>query len=199
MKNLCVRICGAVLLAVSTGVCAMPTLVSNGSGGYSGASGIEVAGYGAWNVAFRDGTCAEVYSGCDEVSDLYDFGFAAQATLAFFNAFLAGTNVSDLDSNPGLMDGCVSTSDNCLLLSPYAFSAVAVGNLRTVWAQNRGGPFELSDDAQTGAVGQSGPGNDTSSTWAVWTRQVPEPGSLSLAVVALGLIAAGSAWRKALR
>ena len=64
LKN---TILATAFLAVS-GAHAAPILEVSSDGKLTGASGVEVGG-ALYDVAFKDGTCAGLFSGCDQAAD----------------------------------------------------------------------------------------------------------------------------------
>ncbi len=84
-----------------------------------GASGVIVDG-SSYNVAFLDGTCIALYSGCDDVSD-FTFQTSADAVLAsqalLDQVFLDGANL--FDTEPGLTNGCAPGVTLCGVFTPY--------------------------------------------------------------------------------
>jgi len=85
-----------------------------------GASDVLVDG-SLYNVEFLDGTCIDLYSGCDDVSD-FTFQTQAAALLAaqalLDQVFLDGADL--FDTNPELTFGCVDTG-LCEAGTPYVF------------------------------------------------------------------------------
>lgn len=88
-----------------------------------GASGVDVGGT-LYNVEFLDGTCIDLYSGCDDVSD-FTFQVRADAQLAALALIsqVYGGEDSTYTDNPYLTRGCEAglsdSRDNCGLLTPY--------------------------------------------------------------------------------
>ena len=145
-----------------------------------GASDVIVDGT-LYNVAFLDGTCIDLFSGCDEVSD-FTFQTGAAALLAsqalldqvfFDGAFL-------FDTDPELTVGC--TDDVvCRAITPYAFGG---GGVLIAIAANVAG-------VAVDTVGFSGIAIGVDMVlvddivYAVWAL-VPEPGTAVL--MGLGLL-----------
>ena len=94
-----------VLLLASSSASAATLDVSGGQ--LLGASGVDVGGT-LYNVEFLDGTCIDLYNGCDDVSD-FTFQTAAAVVLAaqalLDQVFLDGV-LGDFDSDPTLTNGC---------------------------------------------------------------------------------------------
>ena len=71
----------ALLFAVIATAGHAATYTFNGSGQLTGATGVDVSGT-LYDVTFEEGSCAEVFSGCDNVSDDFDFDTVAAAEAA---------------------------------------------------------------------------------------------------------------------
>lgn len=110
-----------------------------------GASGVDVDGT-LYNVEFIDGTCIELYDGCDELADFTFQSFAAAqaASQGLLDQVFLDTPVGLFDSDPGLTNGCqlqppdilhracgamtpFQPPDPVVLLTPMVASNVAVG------------------------------------------------------------------------
>lgn len=147
-----------------------------------GALDVNVGGT-LYDVAFLDGTCLELFDGCDSPTD---FTFLSQpdaeaAAQALLNQVFINTPLN-FDSDPELTNGCEDLS-GCFAGTPYA---VVPGNfvfLIDAFNDNLAldgiqPPFALSPTADITA--------DADATWAIWTP-VPEPGST--AMLAAGSVA----------
>ena len=94
------------------------TLEVNGSGQITRASGVNVSGT-LYDVEFLDGTCENLFSGCDDPTDFIfnssDADLAAQALIdqVFLGAF---------DFDPDLTAGCTSAFGVCFAWIPTGVS-----------------------------------------------------------------------------
>ena len=109
---------GLVLMAGSAQAATLDVV----GGQLMGASGVLVDG-SLYDVQFVDGTCIDLYNGCDDVSD-FTFPTHASALLAsqalFDQVFLDGP-LGSFDSDPELTNGCSSLfSFSCEPITPYA-------------------------------------------------------------------------------
>jgi len=167
----------AVLFILTASAASAATL--NVSGGQLlGASDVIVAG-DLYNVEFLDGTCIDLYSGCDDVSD-FTFQTEAAALLAsqalMDQVFVDGA--FSFDTSPSLTFGCPAAL--CLAFTPYSVGFVAGA---------RNAALELADGVFTTTPAPifdtSTDGGIASVVYAVWTV-VPEPGTAVL--MGLGLL-----------
>lgn len=109
------------------------TLIVNSSGILTGATGVTV-GTKKYNVAFKDGTCAQVYGKCETSS--FDFttiedGFAASVAL-LDQVFIDGPS-GRFDSNPGLTLGC----ESAVFCNSYIALSASAFELSLAYPQNR--------------------------------------------------------------
>ena len=145
------------------------------------------------NVEFVDGSCVDLFGGCD---DLTDFAFsnlpsAALAAQALVSEVFVDGASGAFASDPSLTNGCFSSSVICVALTPWDLD-FTTSEVVTRDASNYA--------ASTGISGSSGGGrtwsiNQDSGTntgafygslvYARWT-QVPEPSSALL--LCLGLL-----------
>ena len=123
----------ACALALAAAAAPAATLTLDAAGRLLGARGVDVAGT-LYDVSFMDGSCAELYAGCDAPSD-FSFGTIDQAraaSLALVNQVFNAAAATDAD--PTLTRGCESAG-GVHLGTPYA----------TCWALT---PFRFTVDGQ---------------------------------------------------
>ncbi len=174
-----------------------------------GAQNINVDGT-PYNVEFKDGTCIELFGGCNELSD---FTFTTEAEVkAALQSLLDQVllDINDIgqpfDSTPYLTEGCVSASPaHCDIQTPFGFGDQINGDpgVKYFLARNGGAnitDFQFFDGVRGEFTGD--PAYDTASTnatlgqfetWAVWSpypvSPVPVPAALWLFGTALiGLV-----------
>jgi len=166
------------LFAASTGSAATLNVVG---GRLLGASDVNVGG-DSYNVVFLDGTCIDLYSGCDDVVE-FTFQSESAALLAsqalLDQVFLDGADL--FDSDPELTAGCESTLV-CAPQTPYGLAAELV---ITIAAENWNDE-SMPDGVLAGSITKSTDLAEAAfDTYAVWTL-VPEPGTAVL--MGLGLL-----------
>lgn len=146
----------ACLLITSFNVHAADLTVNGGQ--LMGATGVEVNG-NLYDVEFLDGSCIDIYGGCDSVSD-FTFSTASEAEAAsqaiLDLVFIDGTS-GTFDSVASSTFGC-GPSGQCAAITPYGFNSSL--EYYFSYAVNRGG---ISSDVVTSG-GYSGAGYDTTPT-----------------------------------
>ncbi|HEX2282817.1 MAG TPA: PEP-CTERM sorting domain-containing protein [Thermomicrobiales bacterium] len=164
-------------------------LLVDASGQLTGATGVNVNGT-LYDVSFVEGTCVDLFSGCDSASD---FAFSSvfdanDAAVALEQLVLIGSFDTDPASTLGCEAGIVAA---CVVITPFA---VATGEVLTTSVFNQ--PTTVD-----GLTGWPVPTTfDTSSSpfevYAEWTpTPVPEPSTLML--IGTGLLGAGvKRWRR---
>ena len=184
-------------LAAGTARGAVLTVVD---GQLAGAEGVEIGG-ALYNVSFQDGTCQNVFSGCDDASD-----FSFTDVLDAYAAAQALVDQVFLDGPDGLFDtfanatvGC-QDDFSCRALIPYDTAGEAPLTVEYTSADNY--ENELYDTPNTYADGLNttwDTGAMTIAVWAVFEQvsvgdEIPTPGMAGL--LGLGLIGLALARRK---
>jgi len=157
------------------------TLIVDGTGQLTGAAGVNVNGK-LHDVSFVDGTCVDLFYGCDDASDFLfqSTNDALMASQALLDYVLIDTVNNLFDSDPSLTQGCIVAHFNiCDVITPYGFdngfSPIRIrGGVARNQPFNSSGPSNSVHDASTLEQGQSSLGNIY--TYAVWsTTPVPIP------------------------
>jgi len=177
------------------------TLLVNGSGILTGATGVDVGGT-PYDVEFVEGACYVLFHGCNSAGD---FTFTTQAGAAsagqalLDQVFLDNAVLGAFDSNPALTFGCGS-SLHCFIDTPYALigSGVWINSTRNSVAD--AGPTGDAPDFVTPYSVTTNTADSNVDVYARWTPSdvaapVPEPASLTL--LGLGLAGMGARrWRQ---
>jgi hypothetical protein len=172
----------AVLLLAESASAATLNVVG---GQLVGASGVEIGGT-LYDVEFVEGTCTDLFSGCDAISD---FTFEAEAdaeaaSQALLDQVFADGALGSFDTDPEATSGC-EDSQLCRVFTPYApYSAVQT----YLEAAINGDGVNFADATQGFVITNT---SDTSGNpigvYASWSA-VPEPAdALLLATGLLGL------------
>ena len=191
MRNLA-RLLGACVTAIglSAGVGAAAVLDVE-EGQLVGASGVILNGL-IYEVSFEDGTCVQVFSGCNEAAD-FDFdnsNDAFAAAVALVDQVFLNTPEGDFDLSPELTLGC-NNDLVCRAAIPFLLAnggqtvVVHIGNNVNALQDGAFG----SDGGGTGSFGITQNLND-SHVWANWTQTgvaaVPIPLSGALLLAGIG-------------
>lgn len=169
------------LLALSVGQSsALVLLIDDGE--LLGANDVDVNGT-LYDVMFSDGSCIDLFSGCDESGDFTFNTF--ESSVAASTTLLTDVFLGIYDDNPALTNG-IESEFNGRINTPYSLDINGV--VITTYARNSW------DEVNDYVFGQPVPpyidftdeGNGGNNTYAAWTLvSVPEPGTFAL--LALGL------------
>ncbi len=160
----------AIVLATPAAHAAAPIVVA---GELLGATGVNVGGV-VYDIQFVEGSCIDVYGGCDELSDFpfATFGDATVAAQALLDQVLRDTVAGDFDTYPDQVFGCAYPTI-CGAQIPFALPDAT--NVTAMSAINS--DIETSDsvgdfdwlrtlDTGTGTL-------EEFATWVVWTPVPP--------------------------
>lgn len=162
----------------------------DGTGQLTGAQNVNVGGT-LYDVTFADGSCATLFTGCNNTAD-FDFtdaASAASAAQALLDQVFINSAQGSFDSNPSLTLGC-TTSTSCGTLIPYALN----GTTPTM-AEAINDTVPTKDKVLSNTLfSQSLPATIfPASTFATFTSTspaaIPEPGTLLIFAVGLASLA----------
>jgi hypothetical protein len=182
----------APFLALFFGMSAIPaiaaTLNIDSSGQLLGASNVSFRGL-AYDVSFEDGTCAAIFSGCNDASD---FAFTNATTAEWASLALANIvfrdipSVGSFDSDPSLTRGCGTI--RCYIITPYLRASTTEFSSSTF--KNAGyfetdGTPDLDFGVNFSTVSISNADNGAQTVFAIWTpvtatSPVPIPAAIWL-------------------
>jgi hypothetical protein len=176
-------VAGLCFLLLSSSSASAATLNVVG-GELHGASGVIVDGI-SYDVAFLDGTCIDLFSGCDAVSD-FTFQSQSAAVLAsqalLDQVFLDGANLFDTD--PALTNGCSGSGGLCISITPFHTDGVTLVVIMAAANWSEESSDAVSETEFDYAVASIDVSDVETSHYAVWTP-VPEPAVPSIHPIAL--------------
>ena len=138
----CISVLFLCYSSVSYGV-----ILNINNGTLFGAFDVNVNGT-LYDVEFKDGTCIELYNGCDQESDFIfsqperDGEYGRQASTALLEQVFINSSLGAFDTNPVLTNGC-NSSKECWVLTPIYMNG---GSLQAIIAVNK--PF-ISNEGST--------------------------------------------------
>ncbi len=108
----------AVMVLMASGAQSATLNVIDGQ--LHGAFGVDVGGT-LYDVEFLDGSCVELFTGCDELSDFTfpDEASAALAAQALLDQVFVDGVGGEFDSDPGLTEGCDAGPNQCHTFVPF--------------------------------------------------------------------------------
>ncbi len=190
MKSAYLKLVAMVLLAVPALAESATLLVENGE--LIGATGVHVDGR-LYDVTFVDGSCIELYGGCDAPSD-FVFRDQASATLAaraLLDQVLLDGPAGAFDGMPRLTRGCEygPLFNLCVMATPFDVNTERVFTLKAYnWSAGW-------DGLEMNAYEPYNDFADVYTTWANWSA-VPEPGTFALLMCGLAGLRLASRRRK---
>ena len=173
--------CALLMTAVISVSHAAVIHITDSSGKLLGANNVLVDG-ALYDVEFLDGTCTNLFNGCDEQSDFtFDTGPSVQlALIALWELVLVDTQAGLFFTRPDLTRGCDISF--CLLTTPYEFiNTPGLFQVKMLALASISDPsiptfFSVDSDAEldTSILGEQ--------VYARWTAhiEVNEPGTIIL-------------------
>jgi hypothetical protein len=124
MKNLLKALVAVCAMSMAGGASASVILQVDASGQLTGATGV-VVGNNLYQVTFADGTCRDLYSGCDDAGD-FTFQTSAEVMLAsqaLLDQVFLDSPLGAFDTDFTLTRGCVDRGFStlaCQVLTPFS-------------------------------------------------------------------------------
>ena len=179
---------GVFLLAYSLVSNSATLIVNNGI--LMGATDVDVDG-GLYDVLFLDGTCIELYDGCDESTDfpftnpanLNDSVLLRAAMQALLDQVFIDSPSGAFDTQPALMNGC-DVVGGCNIATPLFVNGA--GNLGVAvtfnWTPEHRDVISVGSGGSNTGDTSPVPGFDDMRAYAVWNgaSAVPVPSAIWL-------------------
>lgn len=165
-------------------------LLVNEEGSLIGANGVIVEGV-EYNVRFSDGSCQELFNGCDDPNDfVLDATTAFSASDALLNQVFLDGPLGNFDSEPGLTNGC-EPNFRCIFLVPFSEEDGRAGQnnetlSRDVTSNALIGFIEV--DGVDGMLYSSSLAESSSTLTIAAFRLIPEPGTVSLCLIGFAAV-----------
>lgn len=185
----------SIFLSVGTFALSHAATLVVAGGVLTGAKDVDVGG-AFYDVEFIDDSCSNIYSGCDELSDL-DFANEASATLAaqaLLSQVFIDSPLGNFDSEPELINGC-DDAGGCNFNITYGFNLFA--DVRSISAFNNDG----SNPDSTG-FGETSVNYDVGQVeWLAYAKFTPSisviPLPAALPLYGAGVLILGAwSWRR---
>ena len=187
MKNILMCLAALVAAPATAGISAPTPIVVGGQ--LTGANGVSFNGQ-LYNVAFRTGSCDEVFNGCHAAND-FDFSTrleAQQAAQALLDQVFVTLDGIDYDTDFGRILGCASEYNACGSWVPYGTSN---GSVQFAVAQQTD---SFGDIVQAGSAQRYE--NPFLANYARFTLAdvggVPEPATWAMMIGGFGMVGAAA-------
>ncbi len=196
---------GLMALAMAGSANASVILITDINDQLIGANNVEVNGT-FYNVTFQDGSCASVFSGCDNAGDDFDFTDSGGAQDASTALVLQVFNPSIFGSEPIRISGC-DIAENCRVATPHALT-LSINNdllfnakIANIFSGSSNTVGSLNSFPSSNFILSQG-GFDPDATFARFTAvtvesSIPEPRTLAL--FAIGLAGLGFMKRREMK
>lgn len=192
----------AAMAIASASPAAAATLITNGSGQLTGASGVIVNSV-SYDVLFVDNRCTVIFSGCDSASD-FDFQNSTDAETAA-QALLDQVFIGQFDTDYTLTFGCPGIVDfvhYCSAIIPFQPQTFGFFSAFAAIAQNTNDLADFSGVASFDPVDDPSAGSD--GPYRVFARftlsatgaAVPEPSTWLMMLLGFSAVGASLRYRR---